>query len=121
MKAAATAAKEKGARELALHRHLIGKHTAAAVEANPEAAIRKGLDYFGRSASSFAPRWHELLLRGSIPEICAILRDRTEATEQLRISQPFAGLLSVELLKNIALEAYGGAKAMDGADDLVQT
>src|SRR4051794_35717443 len=93
--------KADGAALLAKHRRLVCEHTATAFEANPARALALGRDNVARSASSFAEDWRAILAVGSVSEICSLLRDTTDYTEQMRISQPFAGLLTPRQLREI--------------------
>jgi hypothetical protein len=97
--------KLEGAARLARHRQLVCEHTADAIEAAPARALAVGRDNVQRSVSSFTAAWREILQKGAVPEICALLRDTREGTEQMRISQPFAGLLTTQQLRVISREA----------------
>jgi len=103
--------KAKGAALLARQRRLVCLHTATAIEADPARALVLGLNNVERIASSFAPAWKSLLLRGAVSEICALLRDASEGTEQMRISQPFSGLLAFEELREISRRLDDDTKA----------
>lgn len=105
----ATELKAEAANRLARHRQLVCELSADAIESAPVRALALARDNVERSASSFAEAWKNLLLRGSVAEICALLRDTNSGSEQMRISQPFAGLLSSEQLRAISREAYGTA------------
>ena len=98
--------KADGARRLARHRQLVCEHTADTIEASPERALALGGVNIERSASSFAEAWRAILAVGSVTKICALLRDDTDDTEQMRISQPFAGLLAPQELRAISREVY---------------
>jgi hypothetical protein len=97
----------EGARRLARHRRMICARTAAAIEFSPVEALALARDNITRSSSSFATEWGDVLSRGVISEICALLRDPTDETEQMRISQPFSGLLGVQELSEISRVVYG--------------
>jgi len=97
--------KADGASRLARHRQLVCEHTAAAIEASPDRALALGRTNIERSASSFAAAWRAILAVGSVTEICVLLRDTSDDTEQMRISQPFAGLLAPQELRDISREA----------------
>ena len=99
--------KTQGASRLARHRQLVCKRTASMIETSPAHALALGRENVERSASSFADKWKELLSKGAIGEICGLLRDSSDDTEQMRISQPFGGLLPPDELRRISKEAYG--------------
>jgi hypothetical protein len=65
-------------------------------------ALALGRAYVERIASSFAAAWRTILAVGSVQGICSLLRDTTDDTEQMRISQPFAGLLTPQQLRAIS-------------------
>ena len=99
--------KTEGAARLARQRQIICQHMAAVIEACPSKALALGQDNVERSASSFAGEWKKLFSRQAVGEICALLRDTSDGTEQMRISQPFAGLLPPGELRRISREVYG--------------
>ena len=104
---AAVDIKTEGASRLARQRRIVCEHTALMIESSPARALALGRDNVERSASSFAGKWKELLSREAVCEICALLRDTGDGTEQMRISQPFAGLLPAGELGRISREVYG--------------
>jgi len=97
--------KAQGAGRLARHRQIICERTAAEIESCPSKALALGQDNVERTASSFANEWKKLMSRQAVGEICALLRDTSDGTEQMRISQPFAGLLPPGELRRISREA----------------
>ncbi|MGB8170214.1 MAG: hypothetical protein WCF18_22110 [Chthoniobacteraceae bacterium] len=84
---------------------------ATAIEGNATRALALGRNNVERSASTLAGAWQSLLVRGDVVEICAVLRDASEGSEQMRISQPFSGLLAFEELREISRAVYGDKDA----------
>jgi hypothetical protein len=98
--------KAEAAAQPARHRHQLCVRLADAIAAKPGQALALGKENVERSASSFADHWRVLLSEGNLQAIDKLLRDDTEATEQLRISQPFAGLLTPAELRQCSKASY---------------
>ena len=112
--AAALEIKEVEAAKLATHRHLARLAVADAVEADPvkakEAAYHALAMRLQRETATrpFSEgEWDAILREKTLKEICALLRDSSPQTEQLRICHPFAGLLTQADRLRISRQAYG--------------
>jgi hypothetical protein len=85
------------AEAFAQHRALAHSRIAGAIEAAPKRAKRYASAILKRRLARqtlshpFAVQWARILEEKSTLEICALMRDTTEKTEQLRLSNPFAG------------------------------
>lgn len=93
------AAKSEGARQLASQRANLSARIAAAIESHPAAAFavaKDNLDYWRAKRGGldhFRSGWQRILTEWTPEQVCTLLRDQTESTEQWRISNPFAGVL----------------------------
>ena len=75
-------------------RHLISCANADYVATHPNEALKAGREYVETflerrgNGNRFLMQWKDILDFSSVHEICAILRDTSDATEQLRLSAP---------------------------------
>ena len=101
------------AEKMELKRHLYSCWCADYLTAHPQTALQTAKAYVkkfvGRQDGSqrFFKEWEKILNESTIEEICAVLRDRSEAKDQLRLCSPFFGVMPHNERLRILETVYG--------------
>ena len=102
--------KTDGSARLQRHRHLVCMALSEKLRNSPVQVIQKGRENLSRWRGQASPRrrnefwdqWGQMLETWSVGQIIALLQSQGEKQEQLRISNPFAGVLTEEELRHIS-------------------
>jgi len=103
------------AAKLKLERYLYSCWKANHIEADPEKTLTLAREDIKEAvrrkngAQRFFQEWDRILAKWTVKQICALLRDNTDDTEQLRLCAPFCGKIPDAEIDKIHDQVYGAA------------